>query len=425
MAVGDRIRIHNEKSGDRDSLTIKEILLAGKTIPVAVTGQTIGLIMPESAKTNDPVYKVDTLESRQESAKTKGLTPQNFKKQIAKEQPRERIQSITAIICGQAKTPIAGRALPTSLASASKSEAPRYEGRRRLDVKTAEQALPWWVKIDDFIMLRHLPRHQQPAKIVVLLTKETFRQFKRISLAGDQRRGLIWALPPIILELDLDFYRQTVSWLIQQGFQDWQLSHIGQRQFFRADGLVTNHPTELPDGEGREGRVRKKRPDQSRRTKLIFYGHYSLNVLNSQTLKALVGAGIATAQVAIEVDRDLMADIARHKSGPLGITVYGFPPLFTARPAPDFFAFDQKFISPKGEGFVLKKSFEQTIVVPTQPFSLLDRLHEIKAAGIDYVVIDLSANLFKKGDLDLLWRRLDGGHSQERLSSFNYRGTLQ
>lgn len=159
--------------------------------------------------------------------------------------------------------------------------------------------------------------------------------------------------------------------------------------------------------------------------KLTYHGHYSLNVLNSQTLKTLSEAGLATTQVSIEADKDVLADIAQRKTGPLGLTVYGFPPLFTARPAPDFFAYDQKFVSPKGESFVLKRSFEQTLAVPLQPFSLLDRLQEIKAAGIDYVVVDLSANLFKRGDLDLLWRRLDGGHKQERLSSFNYRGSLQ
>ena len=427
LAVGDRIRIHNEKSGDRDSVTVKEIWLAGKTIPTAVTGQTIGLIVPEFAKASDPVYKVDTTESRQEAAKQKGIAPQNFKKLIAKEQQRERIQSITASVTGQGKSRGAGRTLPALAVTANKSAAPRYEGRKRLDVKAADQTLPlpWWIKIDDFSMLKHLPRHQQPAKIVALLTKETFRQSKRISLSGDQRRGLIWALPPVILEPDLEFYRQTVPWLVQQGFQDWQLSHIGQRQLFREGALTATPSEEGARSDGRSARDSKKRPDRTRRLKLTFYGHYSLNVLNSQTLKGLAEAGISTAQVSIEIDRELLADLARHKSGPLGITVYGFPPLFTARPAPSFFAYDQKFISPKGEGFVLKKSFGQTLAVPVQPFSLLDRLQEIKAAGIDYVVIDLSANLFKRGDIDLLWRRLDGGRTQERLSSFNYHGTLQ
>lgn len=426
LAVGDRLRIHNEKSGDRASLTLKEIWLAGKMLPAAVIDQTIALLVPESAKTGDPVYKVDSLESRQEAAKPKGINPQNFKKQIAKEGQRERIAAITASLSRPGKAAGPGGRNPAAPLLAAKKGAPRPTGRRRLEVKTAEPTLPWWVKIDDFALLKHLPRHQQPAKIIVLLTKETFRQFKRLSLPGDQQRGLIWALPPIILEADLEFYRQAVSWLLQQGFQGWQLSHIGQRQLFRTDTPTASTAQETTPQTGKLRRdSKKKHPAPSRHSQLTFYGHYSLNVMNSQALKTLAEAGITSCQVAIEVDQELLAAIASHKSGPLGITVYGFPPLFTARPSPSFFAYDQKFISPKGEGFVLKKSFEQTIAVPCQPFSLLDRLPELKAAGLDYVVIDLSANLFKRGDLDLLWRRLEGGHSQERLSSFNYRGTLQ
>lgn len=424
LAVGDRIRFHNEKSGDRDSLTLKELWLTGKTIPSATVGQTIQLMAPESAKVGDPVYKVDTIESRQSAAKMKEITPQNFKKQIANELRRERIQSVTASLIGQTKPRAGERPLAVKTMAAGKSVTPRYGGRKKTEVKAVEQRLPWWVKIDDFQMLKQLPRHEQPARIIVLLTKDTMRQVKRVSLSADQRRGLIWALPPVILEPDLSFYRQNVPLLVQQGFQDWQLSHIGQQQLFREDRPDTAQANEESRQRKNPGKT-SKRPERNRRLKLSFYGHYSLNVTNSQALKALTEAGITSPQVAIEIDKELLANIAEHKSGPLGMTVYGYPPLFTARPAPDFFAYDQKFISPKGEGFVLKKSFEQTLAIPTQPFSLLDRLHEIKSAGIDYVIIDLSVNLFKRGDLDLLWRRLDGGHSQDRLSSFNYRGTLQ
>ncbi|MDP2104703.1 MAG: hypothetical protein Q8J76_01820, partial [Desulfobulbaceae bacterium] len=169
----------------------------------------------------------------------------------------------------------------------------------------------------------------------------------------------------------------------------------------------------------------KRPPDRSRKSRLMLYGHYSLNVMNSQALQALADMGIATSQVSIEADRDLVAVLTPHRQKGLGMTVYGFPPLFTARPSPGFFSFGQTFVSPKGEEFVLAKSFGQTLAVPTDPFSLLDRLDDLKALGLDYVVVDLSGGLRKRGDLALLWRRLDGGHSKERLRSFNFTGSLQ
>ncbi len=423
LSVGDRIRVHNEKSGERDSLTVKEIWHGGRLVEAAERGQTVGLTVPEAAQTNDPVYKVDTSDSRQEAARSNLISPQNFRKQIEKERRRERIRTITASVVGPLKAGRTGHDSHAAGMTEGKGSGLRHEGRRRGEPMVTELPLPWWLKIDDFSILRQMPRHNQPKRLVVLLSKDSARQFKRFSLSGEQRRGLIWALPPVILEGDLDFYRQTIPGLIRQGFQDWQISHVGQVQFFR-EASQDIASGEADRDSGRQGATGKKRPSRARRLKLTFHGHYTLNVLNSQALKTLAEAGVATAQISIEVDRALLSAIARNKSGQLGMTVFGFPPLFTARPAPDFFAFDQKFISPKGEGFVLKQSFGQTLALPLEPFSLLDRLQEIKTAGIDYVIVDLSANLFKRGDLGLLWRRLDGGHRQERLSSFNYRGTL-
>lgn len=419
LSVGDRIRVHNEKSGDRDSLTVKEIWLNGKPVAAAQSGQTISLAVPETAQANDPVYKVDSLASRQEAAKASEIKPGNYKRLIEKERQRERIARLIHSLTGEVRASgrgceVKGREL--------KSRAPAL---RRPVAGVMERALPWWVKVDDLMLLRQLPRHNPPARIVVLLTADTFRQSKRVSLSVEERRGVIWALPPVILESELDFYRQAVPWLIRQGFHEWQLSHLGQGQLLREDGQHDVPAEATAAGTGRrEERGNKKRAMRGRRPRLTVHGHYTLNVMNSQALQTLAEAGLATAQLSIEVDRELLANIARHKHGQLGITVFAFPPLFTARPAPDFFTYDQRFISPKGEAFVLKKAFGQTLAVPVQPFSLLDRLPEIQAAGLDYMVVDLTANLFKRGDIELLWRRLDGGHRQERLSSFNYRGTL-
>jgi hypothetical protein len=233
-------------------------------------------------------------------------------------------------------------------------------------------------------------------------------------------------LPPVILEGEVEFYRQTIAALLRQGFWEWQLSHVGQVRLL-ADAMQPAAPqTEATSAERKPARgARKSHERPSRPPRLTLHGHYTLNVMNSEARKALAEAGLATCQVAIECDRGLVAEIGRHRQGGLGFTVYGFPPLFTARPAPSFFHYDQRFVSPKGEGFVLKRSFEQTVAVPVQPFSLLDRRDDLKACGIDYLVVDLTLNLFKRGDLALLWRRLEGGQREERLSTFNYRGVLQ
>lgn len=425
LLLGDRIRVHNEKSGERDSLTVRELWLAGRQVQEAEAGQTVRLSVPESAQTNDPVYKVDTSDSRQNAAKANSFAPQKFKKLVDKERNRDRIRTVVAQVAPKTKAHPARRSVVPE--GGPKSGAPFRPGRgQRKDTSVSSgPPLPWWLKIDDLIVLNQLPRHNLPARVVVLLTQETLRQLKRLAVAGDLRRSLIWALPPIIVEPDLAFYRQAIALLFRQGFFDWQIAHVGQLQLLievmRAGGEAEESLSQIRKKSSRT----KRPPDRSRKSRLMLYGHYSLNVMNSQALQALADMGIATSQVSIEADRDLVAVLTPHRQKGLGMTVYGFPPLFTARPSPGFFSFGQTFVSPKGEEFVLAKSFGQTLAVPTDPFSLLDRLDDLKALGLDYVVVDLSGGLRKRGDLALLWRRLDGGHSKERLRSFNFTGSLQ
>lgn len=456
LLVGDRIRIHNEKSGERDSLTVRELWCAGRPVQAAEAGQVVRLAVPEGVQANDPVYKVDSSDSRQDAARSSAITPQRFKKQVASERQRERIQGIIAQVAPAAKAKGHGVRRGVALDAAGGKGAGQRSGRgQRSEGTSSGPPLPWWLKIDDLSVLQQLPRHNPPARIVALLTQGTMRQLKRLSIPGALRRGMIWALPPVILEPDLAFYRQAVAWLVGQGFSDWQLGHVGQLQLMAealrqgsGTGEAAIPPsalTHLQHGGGNDGgqqapgqglqrttlasggkrEIRGKRPARSGRVRLALYGHYSLNVMNSQALLALAEAGIPNAQIAIEADRELVAALAPHRQKGLGLTVYGFPPLFTARPAPGFFNFGQTLVSPKGEEFVLEQSFGQTLAVPAEPFSLLDRLDELKALGLDYVIVDLAGALRKRGDLALLWRRLEGGKGKERLRSFNFSGSLQ
>ncbi len=424
LRVGDRIRIHNERSGERGSLTVREMLLAGRLVERAEPGQTVRIAAPEGTAAGDPVYKVDTLDSRQEAARTGVLLPKRFAGQVARERQRERIGRIVASL------PPAAR--PRGVEGLGVRAAKARGGVRRPPRRSAAPAapdlgLPWWLRIDDPGLLGHLPRHLPPERVVVLLTPESQRRMARISLAPELRRRLIWGLPPVILEADLDWYRQAIAGLGREGFGDWQVGHVGQARLVR-EAMASREPAaETGTLVRRGGKVAPGggRRAGSRPGRITLFGHYSLNVMNAQALKALAEAGIESAQVSIEADRELVAALAGRKQGRLGMTVFGFPPLFTARSRPHFFQYGHTFVSPRGEEFTLVQAFGQTLALPARPFSLLDRLPELKAAGLDYLVIDLTAQVFKRGELPLFWRRLEGGQAPERVSAFNYRTGLQ
>jgi putative protease len=99
-------------------------------------------------------------------------------------------------------------------------------------------------------------------------------------------------------------------------------------------------------------------------------------------------------------------------------------PLFTARSMADHFQYDQPFISPKNETFVLRKAYQSTIALAENPFSLLSRLPELTRIGLKYGIIDLCHHKIERRELDEIGRELAGKGARKKLSTFNYFGEL-
>jgi putative protease len=243
------------------------------------------------------------------------------------------------------------------------------------------------------------PLHPPPQQLLVTLTRETYSQLARESkLLKPHFRRLVWALPPIIEESELAFFSEAIGALQRGGFSHFQLGHVGQLGLFGGKG---------------GGRT-------------VLSGDFTLNILNSLAVKTLKELGLREVQLSIETDRDNLQRLCRQAGGGLGLTVYATPALFTARPAPAHFRYHQPFTSPKGEKFTLLRQGGQTIALPLAPFSLLDFLPELTAAGLAYAVVDVSRMRPRKGELPALLRRLTGGTTgRNRLSTFNYLGSLQ
>ena len=107
------------------------------------------------------------------------------------------------------------------------------------------------------------------------------------------------------------------------------------------------------------------------------------------------------------------------------MTIYGQPPLFTARLASPFFKYDQPLVSPKGEVMVLKQCWGQTVALADLPFSLLPYSTELAARGVAFAVVDLSHMRPKPDELVVAFRQSgQPGRGGRRLSTFNYTGTL-
>jgi putative protease len=441
LTIGDRLRIHQEGSGERQGFTLKGLWQGKVALEKAKAGSKVQVDLPPGAQWGDSLYKVDLGERRQQGAK-KAIQPGLFSKKVANLVDPRKLAQIAHFLRQPANRPVVVKAREERHAR-GKVQAPAHgqaQGGRR-GVPQVQLPLEWWLKIDDFESLKvQLPT--PPSRLIITLSRQTFAQYgrqqKRLT---PYRRRLVWALPPVIFEADLEFYREAIAHLRASGYNAWQIGHIGQRLLFAES--VPAQPGEVGD-ENLPPARRKGRPGLPPSERLLLFGDYTLNVLNSMSVQALAGLGLNNAQLAIETDRQNLFDVFGHiaelsslpaqtkliprgckNALPLGMTIYGQPPLFTARLASPFFKYDQPLVSPKGEVMVLKQCWGQTVAVADLPFSLLPYSTELAARGVAFAVVDLSHMRPRPDELVVAFRQSgQPGRGGRRLSTFNYTGTL-
>ncbi len=361
LKQGDRLRVHQERDGERISFTAKRIWRGGVPVECAGPRARVSIECPNILAAGDSVYKVDEGEMAKRSGKTSTIPVRRLRS-------REMIDPIRV-----------SRVQKAILAPLP----PRRQGGRRF---------ARWVKVDDMVMLKDAEA-LRPEEVIILLTRNTFldaQRRHRLLL----RKKVIWSLPPIIFEQEVNFFREAVGYLVRAGFSRWQIAHLGQIQLMK--GLS-----------------------------VTVLGDYQLNILNSLGLLALRELSVDSAQLAIEADRDNYQAICRQSDFlKLGLTIYGRPPLFTARLTPSWFQYGVPFMSPKGESFVLGKEQGLTLAFAEKEFSLLAMIEDLSKMGFDYGVVDLS---HLKGRKKIFAGHGRGRGQQDRergVSTFNYSGRL-
>lgn len=368
---GDRLRLHQEDSGDRQAFSLKEMWIGKRLVESAKTGESILVECPGQARVGDSLFKVDLAGRRGGGAGA--IRPEKFAgRGAAGKEVADRVRRITTDLFAGAAPPMGDRG----------------RKRERAGVGRRQAQLPLWVKSEDLSLLRQ--RFPIPVeRLVLVLTPHSLGGFSRVKISPPLRRQLVWALPPLIDQELVGEYHRMIGTLIEQGFRDWQVANLGQLEFFA----------------GRDCRLS---------------GDYRLNALNSLAARFWQGQGVAAGQIAIETDRPNLAAFLTHPGfSSAGMTVYGFPPLFTSRFVGTPLQYGREFVSPRGEGFVLRQAWGYTLALADQPFSLLHRLAELAGLGLDYGVIDLSGVSLAGRAVGEVFR-LISERSGKVVSSFNF-----
>jgi U32 family peptidase len=370
IRLGDRLRLHDEQSGERIAFTLRSLKAGNRTVQRGLAGQHVTIIVGQALfrgtrKTfRGNLFKVDVGSHRAEEqqaakrlSRSKGRAPQLDSR---------RMERILRDIEGSAQ---------------------ETRGKAVLR-RSGGKGCRWWVRIRSFQDTRErLP--VTPDRYILALTRENIAQSGAVSEKSRQGRiPLVWSLPPFITEEEIPWYSSSIASLINEGFSDFQLGHWTQRTFF--ENAITP-----------PGRVK-------------LYGDYTFNILNSMALQAMHELGFTALQFSIETDRENLALAAgRFKSRPgriqgngedcmVGVYVYGKPALFTARLDDRRYEYGRPFVSPKGESFILERKQGMTTARSTAPFSLLEWRNELPAMGLDYLVVDVSEGNMKRNAADFI-----------------------
>jgi len=394
LKLGDRLRLHMEPSGDRLSLKLKSFMVAGQEREQAQLGEKVSFALPEDFPQNRidrvVVYKVDGSVNRNENV---NLTP-------LIQEARQLLESTTHIVADKSRRI---KQLACGPEAEFAGEESIKKGVRRQDKKPKKIRLPmeWWLRLDSPKILLSGKLPLSPDRYLLRFDRQMLAQAGQIRRElGSRARGVIWELPPVIFEGETSRFRSKITQLLRSGFRSFQLAHLSQKRYFEDE-------------------------------KVHLYGGPSLNIMNTAAVLTTADVGCDGGQIAMELDRQGMRVLLEGiqkipgRGWTAGLTVYGAPSLYTSRLAASHFKYETVIRSPKDEPYLVKKREGYTETVPTQPFSLLPYLDELKAMGLSYVVVDISQEQLGQRNIETLLERLRNSGRYSKLSTFNYLGTLE
>lgn len=402
LAVGDRLRLHVEPSGERTAFRLKSLFVLGLQEKSAVAGSKVSIELPAGFETSAggyvEVYKVDG-GFRSSSLRDGGLESAQVSRELAgkRKQLAGTIGQIVSQVCDTSSTmeqPELNKQAPG--------------GKRSYRQRPARKKIPldWWLKTDSLkLLLGDLPF--TPDRYLLSFNKQTVSQAGKMKGAlGKRARLVTWALPPLIMENDLPRVRKQIKLLLRTGFRSFQLGHPSQKLLFKGE-------------------------------KAHLFADYTANLFNNQAVAMVSELGIEAALAGIEMDRGALQELFTGCRGvfasseqsrrniPVGLMVYGAPALYTSRLAPDHFQYERQILSPRDEPYVIRKKEGYTQTFPEKPFSLLPYLAELKEMGVKYFVVDISGGTNSKRELQELDDRLHNTGRYGKLSTFNYLGKLE
>jgi putative protease len=389
-SVGDRLRIHFEKSGERTSFRLREMVRNQESVTSAEKGETVSILMPAEIATNRKTGKVELYRTDcgQIGEKKEVKLPRLGDSKIA------RHGNIDAKVSKLQRMLMPNLPIPSE--GAGRSQPPRKRAGRQPEI---------WLRVDRVEHIPHRPGFAIARYLVDISAHNIAGSAKLKQLTRGNQSGIIWALPPLLFDKGRERLKKQIVLLRKSGFRAFQIAHLGQIELC---------------GESAER----------------LYGDFSLNLMNQHALASAFSFGLHGCQLSIELGQEesatLMAGytaLARSRYNraavqqtqqSIGMTIYGAPPLFTARIADKTLASGKTVRSPRNEQLSVERRDGLYITRSKTPFSLIPHISQLGAMGVDYLVIDIRGLAGGKTIWMDLAKQLSGNTKVGKRTAFNY-----
>ncbi|MCG8569554.1 MAG: U32 family peptidase [Spirochaetes bacterium] len=267
--------------------------------------------------------------------------------------------------------------------------------RVQWDSKASKQRLfsGLYVKINDFKQF-YILQADRPEKIIVHLNLETLADLlKIIKNTQFHPKDIIFYLEPDLYENEVGDLKKTLPTLLEKGYQTYICNNLGHINLLKNanDAILIGGPY------------------------LYTFNSYAVNFIFRQKINYLVSP--------LEISkRNLYQTVDTFSADRFFITVFAFPELFQIKAPISFEPQNNTYYDKLNDyEFYLQKKSQHISLMPSQPFSIIDKIPDLEKKGFKKFIIDLAFMEQKKGYYKKIMRYAREGRVIEETTRFNWK----
>ncbi len=360
LAEGDRVRLDSDDAVEKSGFTIKNMIVNGRRVKEAPAGTVVTVARINAARRGDRIFKTGS--KARATASTAKL--------------RRILRENTSTPPKESSSPALTRGILGKSRAKKGNTQPSVFYLRLSNLKLLNRAFDTGVRW-----------------IIIQATQSNLHSMVRRKLPPGKKDRLFWALPPVILDKDLQGYRELIQRFQGVGYSRWLVSNWAHFRLFA-------EATEL------------------------LMADYTFNVLNSQASSLLKELGCHALILSLENDRDNLRKLLSAIQGVTPVvTVHGWPPLFVSRlnvkPREDL-----AIRGPGKEDFEYRRQGDLTEVYSVRSLCLLKYLSDLRTLGVNDFVVDLRGQRLRPNDLHPIMKAVQRQDCPQPHTTFNYLGKL-